>query len=175
MYYEKSSDLPKRKPDRAYGLRRTKNFEDALDQPALAILDEAHGEYLEHVKQRTESISKGDGSRGYTVQDLVQATPFHRLGEPLLFPFLVMEAKSEPGEGFASCGIQTALPILDLLNGQSKLEERAGQGLEEQGGPFVWYLAYRGDTWRLSGCCTVPEKDRAMLVSKIAPGKWYLF
>jgi hypothetical protein len=55
------------------------------------------------------------------VQDFIQATPFHRRREPLLFPFLVMEAKSEKGGGFSKCVIRTALPIWSLLKNPRKI------------------------------------------------------
>lgn len=71
------SELPKKgHPDRVYGLRATKNFERLLKELSI----------------RMEPHSTGD--RG--LQDL-KTSPFRQDGDPLLFPFLVLEAKSEKG------------------------------------------------------------------------------
>lgn len=99
------------------------------------------------------------------VRDLIQATPFHRRGEPLLFPFLTMEAKSEEGGGFSRCGIQTSLPIWSLLKSQGKLSE-LGAPLNELAGPLVWYIAYIGDDWRVSGCCITEERGQQNYVGE---------
>jgi hypothetical protein len=99
------------------------------------------------------------------VRDFIQATPFSRSREPLLFPFLTMEAKSENGGGFGRCGIQTSLPIWSLLKTQERLSE-LGAPLSELGGPIVWYIAYVGDNWRVSVCCTMKERGQQTYVSE---------
>jgi hypothetical protein len=83
-----------------------------------------------------------------TIEDLIETSPFQNIGDPLLMPFLVFKAKSKDGRGFQRCGIQTALPLWVLLNYQLQLQNQAGP-LSEQGGPLVWYIAYRGDSWRV--------------------------
>jgi len=63
---------PDRHPDRVYGLRETKVFEDVLSsQPRF--------------------------QRSQLVKDTIETSPFRNVGEPLLFPFLILEAKSEKG------------------------------------------------------------------------------
>jgi hypothetical protein len=68
------SELPKKgQPDRVYGLRATKNFERLL------------------------SIRMGSHSTEDQASKDLKTSPFRQDGEPLLFPFLVLEAKSEKG------------------------------------------------------------------------------
>jgi hypothetical protein len=100
-----------------------------------------------------------------TVEDLIHTTPFRNIGDPLHFPFLVFEAKSEDGNGFHRCGIQTALPIWAFLNYQRGLQADPAI-LSEQGGPLVWYIAYRGDNWRVSGACVVTKDNQTEYVRK---------
>jgi FPC/CPF motif-containing protein YcgG len=77
------------------------------------------------------------------------------------FPFLVIEAKSEKGTvGFDSIERQTAFPIRAMLDIQKRLET-AGSA---QMSPLVWFLANRGDEWRVYGC--VPRRARAVSFSK---------
>jgi len=46
-----------------------------------------------------------------------------------------------------------------LLNLQLGLQVKSQERLEEQGGPFVWFFANRGEEWRLYGCFTDIEDD----------------
>ncbi|KIW09895.1 hypothetical protein PV08_11996 [Exophiala spinifera] len=67
----------------------------------------------------------------------------------LLYPFLICEAKSEGrGPGFESIETQTAFPIRTCLQLQDDLRQRSGVQLS----PFVWFMAYQGDEWRVAGC-----------------------
>lgn len=138
--------LPERRPDRVYGLCQTTNFEDRLGGTAQRVLDSASQDATSILQTTTAS-----GNEELLVQDFLQATPFHQRGEPLLFPFLLIEAKSEEGKGHRNCGIQTSLPIWGLLKSQERLSELSCP-LEELGGPFAWYISYLGDSWRVSGC-----------------------
>ncbi|KAE8443596.1 hypothetical protein EG329_001529 [Mollisiaceae sp. DMI_Dod_QoI] len=138
--------LPERRPDRVYGLCQTTNFEDRLGGTAQRILESASRDAASVLQTTAES-----GNEELLVQDFLQATPFHQRGEPLLFPFLILEAKSEEGKGHRNCGVQTSLPIWGLLKSQERLSELSCP-LEELGGPFVWYISYLGDSWRVSGC-----------------------
>ena len=73
------------RPDRIYGLRQTRNFENLL----LASL--AEGEYVEDKLARQPHAGVG--------------------GEPLLFPFLVVEAKAgNAADDWASICLQTSFP-----------------------------------------------------------------
>jgi hypothetical protein len=76
----------------------------------------------------------------------------------------MMEAKSEEGGGFSKCGIQTSLPIWSLVKSQERLSD-IGATLDELGGPLVWYFAYIGDEWRVSGCCIATESSQITYVS----------
>ena len=86
------------------------------------------------------------------VHEALRATPFRRIGEPLLFPFLILEAKSAKGEDFESIKNQTAFPIRTLLKIQADLRNECGQRIYWQGGPLVWFLSNRGEDWRLAAC-----------------------
>ena len=91
-----------RKPDRVFGLQETNNFENILDQVPF---------------------HSSGGPR--TIRDSVQITPFKDTANPLLFPFLIVEAKSEKSyNGFADAEEQTAFPIKFLLDIQSNLRKR---------------------------------------------------
>jgi hypothetical protein len=148
-------NITKRRTDRVYGMRQTTNFEEMLNK----VLDDTNESSIAAVMRTIDSDAEEVLVRGF-----IQATPYHRRGEPLLFPFLMMEAKSEDGGGFSKCGIQTSLPIWSLLKGQEKLSELGAQ-LHELGGPLVWYIAYLGDEWRVSGCCTTVERGQTTYVS----------
>ncbi|KAF7593678.1 hypothetical protein BBP40_011088 [Aspergillus hancockii] len=66
----------------------------------------------------------------------------------MLFPFLILEAKSEVGgPGFQYVETQTAFPIRTLLNIQSSLDKSTNIGRS-----LVWFLAYQGEEWKVYGC-----------------------
>ncbi|KAL9132260.1 MAG: hypothetical protein Q9175_006564 [Cornicularia normoerica] len=56
----------------------------------------------------------------------IRITPFKQGGEPLLFPFLILEAKSAKGDDFDSIQKQTAFPIRTLLQMQADLRNKCG-------------------------------------------------
>jgi hypothetical protein len=125
------SQLPKQEPDRVYGLQLTKNFDQLLSKPASGSLG-ANG--------------------GTTVGEIVRCSPFKEETEPLLFPFLILEAKSESSSnGFGDIQIQTAFPIFALLKLQEDLQAQATAS-ELGANPLVWFFANRGDVWRVYGC-----------------------
>lgn len=114
--------LPKKKPDRIFGLKKTKTFAKILD---------------------IDRIDSDEASR---------CSPFKDCNDPLLFPFLIYEAKPEKmSVGFHETQTQTALPIWELLKLQESI--RAGISRESHSpGPLVWFFANRGDSWRVYGC-----------------------
>ncbi|KIX03692.1 uncharacterized protein Z518_07245 [Rhinocladiella mackenziei CBS 650.93] len=126
--------LPDKKPDQVIGLRETTAFEKLF-----------------------EEFSKKFGN-----DDIVdRLTPFDESEQPLLLPFLILEAKSEDSaDGFNKARVQTAFPIWALL----KLQE--GVRVQTSGdppniSPLVWYFANRGEYWRVYGCYIsngTPEK-----------------
>ena len=133
---------PKRKPDRMHGLRRTKNFEKVLQ------------EYYAH-----------DESSQATPRPLEDVLDFSvhpdNGGDPLLFPFLVVEAKSEKGNGsFEHMEMQTQFPIRDMLQLQYRLLKMRGNNMDVPGGPLVWFFANRGEDWRVYGGYVHEEDGR---------------
>jgi hypothetical protein len=74
-------------------------------------------------------------------------------GKRLLFPFLIMEAKSGKGKSnFDEIEIQTAHPIMNLLMLQHELQHNELNRMAVPGGPLAWFLANVGETWRVYGC-----------------------
>jgi hypothetical protein len=66
----------------------------------------------------------------------------------VLYPFLIVEAKSEKGSrGFESIENQTAFPIRTLLKLQHDLSAASETGIK----PLVWFLANQGEEWRVYG------------------------
>jgi hypothetical protein len=121
------SILPKQQPDRIYGLNQTRNFDKLLSQPSVA----------------------DDMSSSQTLRAVIKTTPFKEGVEPLLFPFLVVEAKSEKSlNGFDDIETQTAFPIWTLLKLQDELRTAAEDDGSESS-PLVWFFANRGDSWRV--------------------------
>ncbi|CZR61240.1 uncharacterized protein PAC_11136 [Phialocephala subalpina] len=122
---------PKKEPDRIHGLQRTSNFERLLQQS-----------YAHETNSRASPRS---------VEDVVKVSvnPDNG-GDPLLFPFLVLEAKGEKaGENFEQMEIQTAFPIRNILKLQYDLLKTPGNTMDVPGGPLVWFFASRGEDWRV--------------------------
>lgn len=75
---------------------------------------------------------------------LTKSSPFK--GGHTLFPFLLVEAKSEKSaSGFDQIERQTALSIRTCLKLQVDLETESNQVLD----PLVWFFGFTGDVWRL--------------------------
>lgn len=127
----------KRKPDTIYGLQGT----NLLNQQLEAISRQIQSQVSE------ETQVAGSASA-------IRFTPFKKRERPLIFPFLISEAKTERGDSFEQCEAQTAFPIWNLLRLQEELQIYSKKGLDEQGGPLVWFFANRGEDWRLYGCYT---------------------
>lgn len=123
-------------PDRVYGLRQTRNFEDCL----LARLP--NGELLE---------------------DTLCSQPHLNTGKPLLYPFLVIEAKAgQAADDWLSIRLQTAFPIYTYLQTQQDLRLCAGEKSQWASGPLVWFFMSRGDDWRLCLAYQVPALSREL-------------
>ncbi|KAH6614659.1 hypothetical protein B0J18DRAFT_439869 [Chaetomium sp. MPI-SDFR-AT-0129] len=123
---ELSQRLPQeQRPDRVYGLRQTKNIERLLEKKL------SDGSLLEHLLPNQPH----------------DAT----LGQPLLFPFLVVEAKAgNSPDDWHSIRLQTAFPIFTYLNTQRSLCMATGARSRWLAGPLVWFFTSRGEDWRLS-------------------------
>ena len=128
-------------PDRIYGLRQTSSFEEALYSPS-------------------KRHRRPDG-RPVRVGETVRYTPFKQFGEPLLFPFLILEAKSAKGEDFETIQKQTAFPIRTL---RSECKEQ----VTWQGGPLVWFLSNKGEDWRVAACFVDKTDGQISYVSRSA-------
>ena len=86
---------------------------------------------------------------------LARYSPFS--AKHTLFPFMVVEAKSEKSEsGFHDIEQQTALSIRTCLKIQIDLEMESNQVLD----PLVWFFGFRGDEWRLY--VALPVNDRTV-------------
>ncbi|OJJ03470.1 hypothetical protein ASPVEDRAFT_29987 [Aspergillus versicolor CBS 583.65] len=77
----------------------------------------------------------------------------------MYFPFLVLEAKSEKNSvGFESIERQTVFPIRAMLDLQRNLEAASNVQFD----PLVWFLANRGDEWRVYAC--VPHRAHTNII-----------
>ncbi|KAL2817961.1 hypothetical protein BDW59DRAFT_152285 [Aspergillus cavernicola] len=124
------SQLPKQGPDRVLGLQNTRNLDNLLTSPV-----------------RPDLAKHPDN----TVSDILRTTPFKSETDPLLYPFLLLEAKSEASSsGFDAIQVQSAFPIHALLKLQEELRSHVDWSPgEERFEPLVWFLASRGDQWRV--------------------------
>ncbi|KAI0514644.1 hypothetical protein F5B22DRAFT_225936 [Xylaria bambusicola] len=110
-------------PDRIYGLRQTRNFENLLLTPL------ADGRFLE---------------------SLVQVQPHSGGGESMLFPFMVVEAKAgKAAYEWDTILRDTAFPIYTYLNAQQSLIIANAQRSRWTAGPLVWFFMSKGQDWRL--------------------------
>ena len=141
--------LPKKEhPDRIYGLRETYTFERTLSDLAKPRDD--------------QDILR------IPVRQAVRSTPFREDGDPLLYPFLILEAKSGKGQdSFDAIERQTAFPIRTLLKLQEDLAQQCSNHPTWQDGPTVWFLANKGEEWRVSAGFVNPyEKDSGYVRSQ---------
>ena len=136
--------LPKQKPDRIYGIQETRNFRDILSRTVCS--------------QSVDSMATKVG-------DLVRTSPFKFETKPLLFPFLLLETKSESSSnGFDDAEIQSALPLRTLLKLQQDLLSLCRlQAISFE--PLVWFFASRGDVWRVYGGYSDHQTDGVFYVS----------
>ncbi|KAK4235994.1 hypothetical protein C8A03DRAFT_36126 [Achaetomium macrosporum] len=120
-----AEQLPQeQKPDRVYGLRQTRIIEDLL------------------LKRLPD---------GALLEDILHKQPHSTSGQALLFPFLVVEAKSGTApDDWHSIRLQTAFPIYTYLNAQQSLRLATAQRSKWTSGPLVWFFMSKGDDWRLA-------------------------
>jgi hypothetical protein len=125
-------------PDRIYGLRQTRNFEEA-------IYVHAHSEHEQS---------------GKLVADLITTSPLSMDGDPLLFPFLLLEAKSgKAADDWHSIKLQTAFPIQACLKVQRDLQTKTARGYRWQNEPLVWFFMNKGEDWQLCAAYTRTKPD----------------
>jgi hypothetical protein len=76
-------------------------------------------------------------------------SPIELAIDSMVYPFLVIEAKSEKGSpGFEAVEVQTAFPIRTFLKIQAQLNTQGAFSLE----PLVWFMAFSGEQWHVYGC-----------------------
>jgi hypothetical protein len=125
------------KPDAIFGLRQTRNIENLLHDTRKRELE------LEAANQEKQLHELLDPS------PLTQ--PISQKGDKLLFPFLVVEAKSGTSDSdWYSIQMQTAFPIKAFLDTQDRLRRATGRRSKWHAGPLVWFFANKGEDWRLS-------------------------
>ncbi|CEJ90160.1 hypothetical protein VHEMI05961 [[Torrubiella] hemipterigena] len=79
----------------------------------------------------------------------------------IIFPFRILEAKSETSkDNFHDINNQTGLAISEMLNLQIELFKLAGRSYGENVGPIVWYIATRGDLWKIHVAYVNMVKDK---------------
>ena len=116
-------------PDRVYGLKQTDNIKALLDSGDKRSVATAPSRKL---------------------RETIEVSPFEPEGEPLLYPFLIMEAKSSKGADRREVNMQTGFVIRRLLNVQLGLKAATGEDTHWESGPLVWFLAWRGEVWDIS-------------------------
>lgn len=116
-------------PDRVIGLTETENFRSLLNS----------------YDNRTVA-----GTEWKRLRDTIKYTPFASETKPLLFPFLIVEAKSsKSGFNFHAIGSQTMFCIKNFLELQMSLRLAAGK---ENFEPLIWFIGYAGQFWNISAC-----------------------
>ena len=126
------------KPDRIYGLRKTKRFTRLL-------------------------VRKGTDSKA--VEDTIRSCPFRKGRAELIFPFLILEAKSEKA-GCSGTDVrrQTACSIVTLLQIQQELSDAATRA-EVTLEPLVWFLSNKGEHWKVAAGVVDPSQQHQPYVS----------
>ncbi|KAF2095704.1 hypothetical protein NA57DRAFT_79416 [Rhizodiscina lignyota] len=100
----------------------------------------------------------------------IRSTPFVESQDPLLFPFLVLEAKREKSsEGFEEIQTQTAFPIRELLSLQENIRVTSSQETHSTA-PLVWFIASKGDNWRVYSCYTTDESPNSYEIVQLWSG-----
>lgn len=93
-------------------------------------------------------------------------SPFKMEGEAMIFPYLVLEVKSEKSAaGFAKIQDQTAFAIRELLRIQDGLAKAVDEISTWDGGPLVWFLSCKGEQWRVFAAYIERKNSREYYVS----------
>ncbi|KAL4919236.1 hypothetical protein BDW62DRAFT_179704 [Aspergillus aurantiobrunneus] len=134
---KRKNDQASEEPDRVYGLRETESFRKVLD-----------------------SIDRRDASDGNLkrLRETVEACPFHDESDKLLFPFLILEAKSGKNGDLAAVEMQSCFSIRRLLKLQYDLHDADGNRPGSID-PLVWFLVCMGERWVVEGCFVNAKGD----------------
>ncbi len=105
------------------------------------------------------------------IADTITTHPFLGDSEPVHFPFLVLEAKSEKGaDSLTDAALQTAFSIRKLLVIQDDLRRAAvGAAAGWDAGPLVWFLSNKGEDWSVCIAYIETENDCRHFVSAPSP------
>jgi hypothetical protein len=141
------------KPDRAYGLRYTQRLKRVLRAVSAESgqTDKYLARFSPYPRARKEATTEAN-SKGRSTKN------------PLLFPFLVLESKSESsGVEHHAIFRQTAFAIRSFLKIQYDLwTSTVGERTWGTGGPFVWFLSQKGVDWRVEGAYIHNIKARSL-------------
>ncbi|KAM0452045.1 hypothetical protein ACHAPV_009669 [Trichoderma viride] len=140
----------KEKPDRVYGLRRTRNIQLLLHDIAT---------------QRPDPEASTDpGQTGRPSARRFMNQPMNAKGDRQLFPFLVLEAKTGSSDEWHAINMQTAFSIRTFLDSQQQLHSAASALVSDwKARPMVWFFSNKGENWRLCAAYTEvapAERDR---------------
>lgn len=140
----------KEKPDRVYGLRRTRNIQLLLHDIAT---------------QRPDPEASTDpGQTGRPSARRFMNQPMNAKGDRQLFPFLVLEAKTGSSDEWHAINMQTAFSIRTFLDSQQQLHSAASALVSDwRARPMVWFFSNKGENWRLCAAYTEvapAERDR---------------
>jgi hypothetical protein len=129
-------DLPKKIPDRVFGLRLTEKLDTLVTKLVTTTM---------------------------AAKQPFECTPFKLATNPPVFPFLVLEAKADSSKNsFHDIEIQTALPIRKFLDLQRQLKLKTQTAAEDA---LVWFIGYRGSAWKVYGCYVDIAKGAPRYVS----------
>ncbi|KAL5044206.1 hypothetical protein BDW71DRAFT_209612 [Aspergillus fruticulosus] len=117
-------------PDRVYGLIETQNIKILLDSPD---------------QRRTLD------SQVKSLRDILEVSPFKGDRKPLLFPFLLIEAKPDTVGDSAGVEMQSAFTIQRLLMVQDGLRAATRVASMWATGPLVWFFGWHGQDWYVKG------------------------
>lgn len=137
------------KPDSIFGLRQTRNIENLL------------------YDTRNSALEADSPNKEKQLHELLAPSPVSRKGDILLYPFLVLEAKSGKSDSdWQAIRMQTAFPIKKFLDTQNRLREAAAEHSEWRAGPLVWFIANRGEDWRLSAAYIEQDETKKSNVAR---------
>jgi len=144
------------KPDAIFGLRQTRNIENLLHDTRKREL-------------RLELEAANQEKQLHELLDPSPLTqPISQKGDQLLFPFLVVEAKSGTSDSdWYSIQMQTAFPIKAFLDTQERLRRATGQRSKWHAGPLVWFFANKGEDWSLSAAYMEQAHPRADTIGTV--------
>jgi hypothetical protein len=113
------------RPDAIFGLRQTKNIENLLHDTVRRGLENYQPERQLHELLAPSPLGQ----------------PLGQTGDKLLFPFLVLEAKSGTSDSdWYSIQMQTAFPIKSFLDTQMRLGKAKQQRSKRHICPLVWFF-----------------------------------